>query len=240
MDESYRIKMIEDLNELINIPEVDTYIFLTIEQAKIKFAEEIENYRQLKNSFHQAKRGNMTVVEDKNPPVPVDFPDLDVQSYYFELKRIKPKSGKLKYQWLISKVKPKPKESPSEVIPNEFINCVDFHQVDPDKIETYKHFKSRSLKKYFDIRFTRYSDTHVMGSIRENKKDMMGKEGTELFDDNCEAFKMNLGQTGIKEDYMELFRYMEEHPEIKEDIFSRFNMVQKPYVDNSKKLNSSK
>jgi len=241
MDESYRIKMIEDLNELISIPEVDTYIFLTIEQAKVKFAEEIQNYRQLKNSFHQAKRGHMSILgeEGKKNPYPEDAPGMDVQSYYFELKRIKPKSGKLKYQWVISKVKPKPKEDTSLVVPVEFINCVDFHQVDPDKIETYKHFKSRSLKKHFDIRFTRYSDTHVMGSIRENKKDILDKEGKNDFTDSREAFKMNLGQSGIKEDYMELFRYMEEHSEIKEDIFSRFNMVQKPYVDNSKKFHSS-
>jgi hypothetical protein len=227
MDESYRHKMIEDLNELIDIPDVDTYIFLTIEQAKIKFAEEIQNYRQLKSSFHQVKRSNMMLIEDKKPT-------QKSQSYYFELKRIKSKNSKLKHQWVVSTIKPKPKQQSEEIIPVEFINMIDFHRVDPDKIETYKRFKSRVLKKSFDIRFTRYSDNHVMGSIREKSKDPPQKNGSETYDAEGQAFKLKLGQKNIKEDYMELFRYMEEYPEIKEDIFNRFNMVQKPYVDNSK------
>jgi hypothetical protein len=230
MDESYRHKMIEDLNELINIPDVDTYIFLTIEQAKIKFSDEILNYRQLKNSFHQVKRGNMTLIEDKQR-------NIHAESFYFEVKRIKPKNGKLKHQWVITKIKPKPKQEYVDIIPIEFINSIDFYMVDPDKIETFKRFKSRSLKKFFDIRFTRYSETHVMGSIRESKVESLNTKD-EDFEDEREAFKLNLGQTSIKEDYMELFRYMEEFPEIKEDIFNRFNMVQKPYVDNNKQFTS--
>lgn len=244
MDESYRRKMIADLNELIKIPDVDTYIFLTIEQAKIKFAEEIRNYHQIKNSFHQSKqgskqsgqsgqsgRGNMVLIEDKNP-------DNLSQSYYFEIKRIKNKDGKLKYHWKITTVKPKPKIDTDQIIPLEFINMIDFHAVDPDRIETYKRFKSRSLKKSFDIRFTRYSDTHIMGSIRENSEEAGNNETNNGFVDAREAFKLKLSQQNIKEDYMELFRYMEEYPEIKEDIFNRFNMVQKPYVDNDKQKQS--
>lgn len=230
MDESYRLKMIEDINELINIPDVDTYIFLTIEQAKIKFAEEIKNYHLLKNTFHHSKRGSMVLIEDKDKL-------KKSQSYYFEMKRIKNKSGKLKYRWTISTIKPKPVPDPEQIIPVEFINSIDFHGVDPDKIETYKRFKSRSLRKIFDIRFTRYSETHVMGSISENISEV-SKDEPQDFSDEGEAFKLNLGQTHVKEDYMELFRYMEESPEIKEDIFNRFNMVQKPYVDNTSQSSS--
>jgi hypothetical protein len=231
MDESYRQKMIEDLNELIKIPDVDTYIFLTIEQAKIKFSDEILNYRQIKNTFHQVKRGSMMLIEDKNL-------SHNAQSYYFEVKRIKPKNSKLKHQWVITDIKPKPNDEYLNIVPVEFINSIDFYMVDPDKIETFKRFKSRSLKTHFDIRFTRYSDTHVMGSLRENIKESTNPLD-EDFDDEREAFKLNLGQSGIKEDYMELFRYMEEYHEIKEDIFNRFNMVQKPYVDNNKQSKSS-
>ncbi|MCP5049594.1 MAG: hypothetical protein GY940_20660 [bacterium] len=225
MDESYRQKMIEDLNELLDIPDVDTYIFLTIEQAKIKFAEEIDNYRQLKNAFHQTKRGTMMIIEDKKPV-------HQTQSFYFELKRTKPKGSRLKYQWFVSNIKPKTEKE--RIVPPEFINMIDLHPVDPDKIETYKRFKSRALKKYFDIRFTRYSDSHVMGSIREDQKEIPGENEQDDYGDEPEAFKLNLTRKNFKEDYMELFRYMEEHPEIKEDIFNRFHMVQKPYIDNSK------
>ncbi len=229
MNESYRLKMIEDLHELIEIPEVDTYIFLTIEQAKIKFAEEIRNYYHVKNTFQRTKRGNLMLIEDKNP-------SQQTQSYYFEFKRIKPKDSMLKFQWLIATIKPTPKEDPWQIIPVEFMNMMDFHAVDPDKIETFKNFKSRSLKKYFDIRFTRYSDTHVMGSIRENCKEVA--DNTDENEQEQEAFKLNLSKKNTKRDYMELFRYMEEYPEIREDIFNRFDMVQKPYVDNTKKSKS--
>ncbi len=236
MDESYRLKMIEDLHELIDIPDVDTYIFLTIEQAKIKFAEEIRGYRQLKNSFHQVKRGSMVLIEDKKPARISQ--SKNSRSYYFELKRITPKNSKLKHQWVISMIKPKPAEADDRIIPVEFINMIDFHMVDPDKIETYKGFKSRALKKQFDIRFTRYSKSHVMGSIRENKKESALESGDDAYNDERGAFKLNLGQKSMKEDYMELFCYMEENPEIKEDIFNRFNMVQKPFVDNNKESSS--
>jgi hypothetical protein len=234
MDESYRSKMIEDLNELIKIPDVDTYIFLTIEQAKIKFAQEIGNYRQIKNTFHHSKvnktpkRGNMMLIEGKNP-------DAQSHSYYFELKRSINKDGKLKYQWNITTIKPKPKPEAGKIIPKEFINMIELHEVDPDKIETYKRFKSRSLKKSFDIRFTRYSETHIMGSIRENPEDILKNGDKNGYDNARQVFKLKLSRKNIKEDYMELFRYMEEYPEIKEDIFNRFNMVQKPYVDNDSK-----
>lgn len=237
MDETYRRKMIADLNELIKIPDVDTYIFLTIEQAKIKFAEEIKNYHLIKNSFHQSKQSkqtgqsNMVLIKDKNM-------DHLAQSYYFEIKRNKNKDGKLKYQWKVATVKPKPKVDFSQIIPMEFMNMIDLHAVDPDRIETYKRFKSRSLKKSFDIRFTRYSETHIMGSIRENPEDAEQNGENDGFVDARKAFKLKLSQQNIKEDYMELFRYMEEYPEIKEDIFNRFNMVQKPFVDNDNQKQS--
>jgi hypothetical protein len=88
--------------------------------------------------------------------------------------------------------------------------------------------------RIFNLRFTRYSDYHLLGAITEIQSQVsdapvdsaMGKELDNLVDIN-DYYKNDNAELN----YKELMYYMEKYPAFREHIFSEFFMKWKPLID---------
>lgn len=210
------------LFELLNIPEAEEILLLKAAELEITFGDKLAQYRDIKNHFRKTQRDNMLIFKNRRPVE-------KLQSYSFELKRIAQRSAEVGYRWVIDRIEPKPTEPAEKVIPVEFFSTITYWNPSPHKIESLTGFKSESLNERFDITFTKCSKSHVVGNIRRHRKRRTVAPDS---DTGSVQSRTHFGDSGPErnEDYLELYRYMEQYSYIRKHVFSLFTLVLKPSV----------
>lgn len=210
---------IDELIELINIPQFERIIFHKIEELKFLLKDEIALYKSLRETFQVRTHGNMKVCEDDGKE--------RTQTYRFELNL--DEDG----EWVPTGISPSPPPSCHvfDIVPKEVIHYISKFKPDPGKIEKIKEFSSAKLEgKIFELTFTRYSHRHALGTICELKE----KIPIQPCDDPDNIIDINDSYKKEPEggNYKELVFYMEKFPKFKAHIFSEFFLKWKPLIDN--------
>jgi len=216
-----RQQQINEIMELMNIPEFEKLIGIKVEELKIILDKQIKLYRNLKSEFsHGAEKRRLRSIENKSlEPVK--------ETYFFELNRIEDTDHTRGCKWILRRMEPEPELDAEEVIPDSLIEILSSHSTDPLKIE-FDEFYSDRLAGKLDVRSIKYNDARIFGTLRlisQNKK-VTERSGTITLDVPREEMEQ-------EQRYTELFRYMEKYPQIREHIFTYFYMIQKPMVDNA-------
>jgi hypothetical protein len=212
-------RIIDELTELLNIPQFERIIYHKIEELKMYFRDEISLYNNLKKDFQKAAYGNMQIYENAE--------QIRSQTYRFELDKNE------NNVWIPTEIEPSP-PSMSEInniIPPEVIEYITHFKSNPTKIETINNFTLPALRgKIYNLRFAKYSDHHALGTITEirtKKESPHPAAETDNIVDINDFYKKDT----VELNYKELMYYMEKFPAFKEHVFSEFFMRWKPLID---------
>jgi hypothetical protein len=157
-----RIEMVEEITQLSFIPEVREYFQDALTTARVKFKERINEYRGIQLNLEKESKEKTGPKEDL-PGLPE--PLKKSKTYFFELSRVDDiESGSPR--WEVGKFKMNVKGNVVNMIFSEFINRIDEYETEPTRIQTEIVYSS-PLDKYFQISFTKISDTRVVGFVKE-------------------------------------------------------------------------
>lgn len=225
-------KLLQELTELLNIPQVERIIAHKLEEVKNLYKDEIDLYMGIRNNFRKTAYGNMYVCEGMEQEAqeaqenPQTFP-----TYRFELDK------DTENTWKLTEIEPPlpPGYHINDIFPPLLIEYMTSFEIHPTRIETAAHFTHPKLKgRTFNLRFTRYSDYHLLGAITEiqarvgdaGSASTMERELDNLVDIN-DYYKNDNAELN----YKELIYYMEKYPAFREHTFSEFFMKWKPLID---------
>ena len=203
---------IEEIGELISIPEVKEFFLSALIEAKEKFKDQIQRYRETKKKLEEEK---------KQEVIPHGLNDLPTdKSYFFDIIRTDA-PGSDGQRWVVDKFKFKDKPGIVKFIFSDFIKKIDQLEIDPQQITTYDVHSAAGGS--FRINFTKSSDTYVGGFIKKipprEAKQGMG---------NSKVIKLSRGYEGMDDEemYKKIIQLMRENPKVREDIFFYYHMAQ--------------
>ncbi|MCP5104251.1 MAG: hypothetical protein GY950_12765 [bacterium] len=219
--------------ELMNIPDFEQIISAKLLELEAVLKPKILHFRQLKERFRQMAGSGMTMLEKEEDDSPGQAAE---PAYYFELKRsLKRKRNDSadsaswwEQKWEIWEIHPQPVSRLPETILKELAQAMGGYDTDSERIE-YRETLSEIPQRYFDISFTKYSDTYAFGVLRPSTR----KAEQSLQPDTGNMVKLNLGYRNFKKEdsYSELLRYLEAYPEVSDRLLAYFYMVEKPRID---------
>ena len=211
--------ILEELNELMNIPQFERVLFHKVEELKLYFQDEVSFYRKLKEKFKKSAYGDMEICED---------PDEErIQTYYFELNEGED-------VWFIADMEPAPPYGLNyyDILPDELIKYICSYKPSPGKIETRKDFSLPTVKrKTFDLNFSKYSDNHALGTVKCYRIRAESADELENPEDCTEIY--NYISNANRDDelnYKELFYYMQKYEELKTYFFAELHLKMKPLI----------
>jgi hypothetical protein len=222
--------ILDELNELLNIPQAERIIHHKIKELKVYLRDEISLYQELKEDFRKATYGNMQVchqveVEPENSP--------PRKTFRFELDR--EESG----GWNIVEIEPSLPAGlgMADIIPPLIVNYMTSFETHPTRIETVHRFTHPQLHgRVYRLRFAKYSDYHLLGTITEIENQAQGEgavPGSETDDETGNILNINdyYKNNTLELNYKQLMYYMEKYHSFREHIFSEFFMKWKPLLD---------
>jgi len=219
-------KLLQELGELLNIPQIERIIAHKLEEVKNFYKDEIDLYLDIRNNFRKKAYGNMYVCEGMEAEAQQTF-----QTYRFELDKDTDNT------WKITDIEP---SLPAghyihEIIPPLLINYMTSFEIHPTRIETAAHFTHPKLRgRTFNLRFTRYSDYHLLGAVTEIQTQVNDAPSASTMEselDNLVDINDYYKNDKAEMNYKELMYYMEKYPAFREHIFSEFFMKWKPLID---------
>lgn len=207
-----RSKKFQEFTELLEIPALEEFFLNQLDEVKIKFRDQIEAYRNQKNNQISGREGTPTFRDGES---------LN-KSYFFELNRSDDIESESGYKWKLEQFKLKAKQEIIDMIFSEFIGKLDTFEIAPSLIQK-KTVKAFELKKAFEINFMKSSD-RVVGFVKE-----IEDPAEALKKDNSPMVRVATNYQNIdkKEMYKKIIALMDKDPEVREDIFFYFHMLQK-------------
>jgi hypothetical protein len=208
---------IEELTELLNIPEFERIVYHKVEELKCVMSDRIDYYINLKNNFKKTAYGNLQIFENES------FEGRRV--YRFELS--KSEEGR----WIPTVVEP---DLPAgcnvyDVIPPAVIKFVACFKTESNRIRKHKgSFQTTTGKRQFSIEFTKYSDFHILGTIMESTEEFVA-----VSRDRQNVVKLDFPsqKSDTGNNFEELMHYMQTRPKIGEQMLNYFNYIIKPVED---------
>lgn len=196
---SYKIsKAIKELRDLLHIPEVEAYISNALEEARRKYAEEIEEYLNSKQDID--KQIGKRLLKNK--------------SYFFEAKRVVDENSESK--WVLTDLKLEADKATIDMIFSEFLEDLDKTETNPKGFQK-ETFIPPSQNKVFEIYFIKGSDSHVSGFFKILEEDFIVRNNANMVTLNNHASK-NLGKEA-------LMRLIDENDEFSKDISSTLRLM---------------
>jgi len=209
--------ILDELNELLDIPQLERIIFHKMEELKLYFQDEIKRYRDLKDYFKKSAYGNLEILEANKET------EKKNQTYHFELHC---STGGA---WLATSIEPSPPAGYDiyDIIPEKIVEYIGSFITAPGKIERLEKFSLPTLKeKSFDLAFTKYSEWHALGTIRFYNI----PTGDGIKDEKKDQIYYYDKKDTDKGDYQELFYYMQKYPPVKRYFFTELHMKVKPLI----------
>lgn len=220
-------KILQELSDLLNIPQIERLMAHKIEELKNIYKDELDLYFSLRKNYQDNAYGKMYICEYEGE---TDTSKI-LQTYRFEIDK------DIHNEWKITEIDPALPvgQHPDDIIPPFIINYMINFNVDATKIETINHFSHPKLNgKIYNLRFTRYSDCHILGTITEVQNtisevpSLSTNEGTLNNLVNINDYYKNEND---EFNYKELMYYLEKYPAFREHTFSEFFMKWKPLID---------
>jgi hypothetical protein len=211
---------LDELNELLNIPQLERILFHKIEELKLYFKDEIERYQRLKEDFRRSAYGDIHVLGDQRGK------SKKSQTYYFELNQAKDN------RWIASSIEPSPPSGCDiyDIIPEEIVQHIGSSTPGLGKIEIQREFSLPMLKgKAFDLRFLKYSDQYALGTLRGYKVPAENGAEEEKTNHMTEIYNYDKKETD-QGNYKELFYYMQKYPALRRYFFTELHMKMKPLI----------
>jgi hypothetical protein len=213
-------EMLEELDDLLSIPQIDRIIFHKIEELKSYFEDEVSLYMNLKEGFRKAAYGNMQIYEGVE--------SKKNQTYQFRLDKDE------NDEWNITDIEPSPRRGiePNDIVPRVLIDFMTSFKSNPAKIEVLQNFTHPDVKgRGFHLRFAKYSDRHLLGTITEYRIET--EETSAEVSKAAKIVEINdyYKNESPEFNYRELKYYMENFPEFKDHILSEFFLRWKPLID---------
>jgi hypothetical protein len=233
MADRKREQKINELLELMNIPEIEAAVFHHLNLIKNEAKDEINLYRNLRNGFMATVFEGMYVYtgEQQQEEFPV---------YYFEAQRKAPNN------WVLTDINPQPPDEVDidEIIPRDIINLIGAQNIEFNSIKSLKNeVETPSGYKSFFTRFARHSDYLVVGSIRRIKtwREQGGKKKSDSASEDQAApqgrsrvVKNAVVEFKDRDDLgtvKTLFYYIQKYPEVKYQLCEDFYNRIKPRID---------
>lgn len=217
--------------EYMNIPDFEQILSAKLLELEIVLKPQIRHFAELKAKYKEMAGNEMKLLENEEKTT---FTGAGTPAHYFELKRVKDPHSDWGQKWIVWEIHPEPDPTDLNRVPEtllyELAQSMPCCEANPSKIEHRKMLSSVS-QRYFDIVFTKYSDTYAFGSIRQGSK----KAGNDQLVDTpgSNMIKLNLNYRKLKKEdsYEELLRYLEAYPDIREHLLAYFYIMEKPRVD---------
>lgn len=222
--------------EYMNIPDFEQIMSAKLLELEIALKPQIRHFAELKTKFKEMAGNEMKLLENEDM-TPAAVPRTP--AHYFELKRVKDPHSDWGQKWIVWEIHPEPDPADINRVPEtllyELAQSMPGCETNPAKIEHRKMLSNLS-QRYFDIVFTKYSDTYAFGTIRRGSQKAGNDEKANRHGSNM--IKLNLDYRKLKKEdsYEELLRYLEAYPEIREHLLAYFYIMEKPRAD---KMNSN-
>ena len=216
-------EMLEEIGDLLSIPQLERIIFHKIAELKFLFKDEVDRYKELKESFKRAAYGEIQVVEPVEAGAETE---RKTQTYHFEI------DIDSNNEWTATSLEPSPPPGYEihDIIPDEIVKYIVSFKTAPGKIETQKEISFPAIEgKVFDLSFVKYSDRHILGTINAShapSKD--GKEDKPL-DDLTDIYYYNQAKDD-EGNFKDLIYYMQKYPSVKHYFLTELNMKMKPLI----------
>lgn len=220
--------ILDELSELLNIPQVERIIHHKVEELKIFFRDEISLYQELKKDFQKAAYGDMQVCDQVEPEN-----RHPRKTFRFELDR--EEGG----GWDVVEIEPSVPAgfAMADIIPPLIVDYMTSFKTHPTRIETVHRFTHPHLQgRVFHLRFAKYSNYHLLGTITEIETQVQGEgdvSGSETGEEPSNILHINdyYKKDTIELNYKQLMYYMEKYHSFREHIFGEFFMKWKPLLD---------
>ncbi len=213
-------EILDELNELLNIPQFERIVFHKIKELKNYFQEEIERYRYLKESFKRTAYGSMQVLDSQNQV------EGKIQVYHFELNRSK--EGEWEATTLVPD--PPPGYEIYDIIPEEMVEYIGSFKTARQQIENQTQLSLPALQGIaFDLSFIKYSDWYILGTIKNYKLPSADGADREIPDHMTEIYNYDKQETD-KGNYQELIYYMKKYPALRRYFLTELHMKMKPLI----------
>jgi hypothetical protein len=228
MDQVDRPEWIDELLELMHIPEVERVMFHRFNRLKGELADHISQYKYLRNGFRMTTYGDLYIYEGGTSG---RFP-----TYHFEL-RYRARNG-----WVLTSLEPSPPkdEEIANIFPQSIINQIGAHDWELGKLEVIRNeVQTPSGKRSFEVRFSKCTDLCALGTIRriktwkkQGRKKERPAEDDSLFQDIKKILdaEWNLEDKKDAEDFKELFYYMRKYRDVRRWVLEAFFSRIKPKI----------
>ena len=203
---------IEEIGELIAIPEVKEFFLNALIEAKEKFKDQIQRLRKTKKKLNEEK-------EQEVAPPGLNELSTD-KSYFFDIIRTDD-PGSDGHRWVVEKFKFKDKPDVVSFIFSDFIKKIDQLEIEPQQIKTYDMHSA--VGDSFKINFTKSSDTHVGGFVKK-----IAPHEVKQRMENSKVIKLSREYEGMDDEemYQKIIQLMRENAEVQEDIFFYYHLAQ--------------
>lgn len=195
-----------ELHELLEVPAVQAFFLDQLDTVKRKFEEDICEFKRSVDGTPSFRDG-----------FSVD------KSYFFELNRCNDPDSETGYKWELKQFKLKAKPETTEMIFSGFIKRLDRYETAPGLIQK-KTVKSGEMNKAYEINFMKSAE-RVVGFVRVielDPEDMLKKNSSRMI-----RVATNYQNVDKEEMYRRIINVMKEDPEVRDDIFFYFHMLQK-------------
>ena len=212
---------IDELAELLNIPEFERIVYHKVEELKCVMSDRIAYYLNLKNNFKKTAYGNLQIFENN------EYAGRRI--FRFELN--KSEEGR----WIPTVVEP---DLPAgcnvyDIIPPAVIKFVACFKTESNRIRKHRGgFQTTTGKRQFAIEFTKYSDIHILGTIVESTEEFVANEVKDR--QNVVKLDFPAHRSDNGNNFEELIHYMQTRPKVGEQMLNYFNYIIKPVEDGGK------
>ncbi len=128
--------------------------------------------------------------------------------YWFEVVRYRP--GDLRIVEMEPAVPPY--YNPSEILPEDVMDRLFDAPFEPGKVSTMMNVKSHLFDLLFDLRFIRFNESHVVGTVKENPLAEKERYKNQVYTANE---KLDMA-------YQVFFHYMKKFPVVRDYLFNEF------------------
>lgn len=196
------------LEDLLNIDEINDYIFDALQMARERYKDRIEDYYKMKR---ESEKGESSLDDGWQRE----------KSYFFEFNRVENRDKITNYEWKLVKFKLEDRKDIIQMVfSDKFILEIDQAPITQQKI-LKEEIKSEMTGRIFQYEFVKPSLERVVGFVKEtNKVDDDYLDGANKLD----IRKMNSMDKEIM--YQRMHRLMEEMEDVRIDIFCYLAMVE--------------
>jgi hypothetical protein len=191
-----------EIDQLAHIPEFEEFFTKALKEAKEKYPEKVVEYQ------------NLIKVSKEQLEEIIGEPSTKSKSYFFELTLIEDPQAESGYRWEVGKFKLNVNKQIVNMIFSGLIANINEYEVSPTHIRT-EFVYSPSLSKWFQINFTKSSDSRIVGFVKIMEDDfvVVDKENTAKVRPN------------IKVERGKLLKYMDEYTEASKDMYFAFRLL---------------